>query len=292
MSGTPYIRFFSDDWIAGTQHLDLTERGVLITIVALTASTGVPPLADYKRLARRFGCTSAKARKSVAALVDLGKLRIVDGHIVNGRALKEVGISQKLCEKQSENASARWAKKEEKGNKIKVSDDATALPPHMPEVCQPEPEPEPLKKEDTNVSLLDTAQAFDEIAQAVEAYNEASMRTGWPKVQIISPARRTAVRARIKDAGGMEGWGIAISKAEASSFLTGRTDRPFTASFDFIIKQENFTKIMEGNYDDRTSAPRTADQNRGPSGYTQAGGRGPDASIASIVARRRIERGQ
>jgi hypothetical protein len=149
-----------------------------------------------------------------------------------------------------------------------------------------------IEQEELVSSLPALSSDIDEVLQAVEAYNEASTRTGWPKAQTISPARRTAVRARIKDAGGMEGWGIAISKCEASSFLTGRTDRPFTASFDFIIKQENFTKIMEGNYDDRTSAPRTADQNRGPSGYTQAGGRGPDASIASIVARRRIERGQ
>jgi len=105
---------------------------VLITIVALTASTGVPPLADYKRLARRFGCTSAKARKSVAALVDLGKLRIVDGHIVNGRALKEVGISQKLSEKQSENASARWAKKRKKATKSR----SVMMPRHCHRICQ------------------------------------------------------------------------------------------------------------------------------------------------------------
>jgi hypothetical protein len=57
------------------------------------------------------------------------------------------------------------------------------------------------------------------------------------------------------------------------------------------VKTEWYLK-EKGNGNDRTSAPRTADQHRGPSCYTQAGGRGPDASIASIVARRRIERGQ
>jgi uncharacterized protein YdaU (DUF1376 family) len=35
MAGTPYIRFFGDDWLSGTQSLTLEERGVLITLVAM-----------------------------------------------------------------------------------------------------------------------------------------------------------------------------------------------------------------------------------------------------------------
>jgi hypothetical protein len=154
LSGTPYIRFFGDDWLSGTQDLDLIERGALITIVALTASTGQPPKEDYKRLGRRFGCTPMKAKKSVLALIELGKLHIVDGAIINGRALKEVGISQKLSEKQTENANARWSKKTEKGNEYSTVDHATAMPPHMPKTCQPEPEPEPDKERESKDSCV------------------------------------------------------------------------------------------------------------------------------------------
>ena len=152
MSGTPYIRFFGDDWLSGTQDLDLIERGALITIVALTASTGQPPKEDYKRLARRFGCTPMKAKRSVLSLIELGKLHIADGAIINGRALKEVEISQKLSEKQSENANARWSKNTGKGKEINGSDDATAIPAHMPKTCQPEPEPEPERKKEKRVT--------------------------------------------------------------------------------------------------------------------------------------------
>jgi hypothetical protein len=92
---------------------------------------------------------------------------------------------------------------------------------------------------------------LDEVSQAVSAYNDAAERAGWPSVKKVSPDRRRHLVARIKDAGGIDGWQKAIARAEASSFLTGRTDRPFSATFDFIIKQANFTKIIEGNYDDR-----------------------------------------
>tara|TARA_R110000772_G_scaffold45492_1_gene104208 strand:- start:854 stop:1648 length:795 start_codon:yes stop_codon:yes gene_type:complete len=152
MSGTPYIRFFGDDWLSGTQDLDLIERGALITIVALTASTGQPPKEDYKRLSRRFGCTPMKAKRSVLALIELGKLHISDGAIINGRAIKEVGISQKLSEKQTENANARWSKNNGKGNESNDDDDAVAMPAHMPKGCQPEPEPEPIRKKEKRVT--------------------------------------------------------------------------------------------------------------------------------------------
>jgi uncharacterized protein YdaU (DUF1376 family) len=139
MNGVPYIRFFGDDWLAGTQELSLEERGALITIVALTSSTGRGPEADFKRLARRFGCTPGRAKKIIMSLVDLGKITIEDGSLNNKRALFETKNSQKNSEKQSEKANQRWSKKDEKCNKIKGVENAAALPGE----CQPEPEPEP-----------------------------------------------------------------------------------------------------------------------------------------------------
>jgi uncharacterized protein YdaU (DUF1376 family) len=139
MSGVPYIRFFGDDWLSGTQELSLEERGALITIVALTATTGNGPEADYKRLARRFGCTPGRAKKIIMSLVDLGKITIEDGNLNNRRALIETKNSQKNSKKQSEKANHRWSKKAEKDNKNKAGGDAAA----MPGQCQPEPEPEP-----------------------------------------------------------------------------------------------------------------------------------------------------
>ena len=149
MGGVPYIRFFSDDWLSGTNALSLEERGALITLVALTASTGEPPKADYQRLSRQLGCTPGRAKKIIEALVDLGKIGIDGGSIINRRALTETEISQKNSEKQSEIARARWSKNPEKSNEIKDGHDATA----QPWQCQPEPEPEPYKDRDTIVSL-------------------------------------------------------------------------------------------------------------------------------------------
>lgn len=149
MSGVAYIRFFPDDWLAGVQDLSLEERGALITIVALTASTGQPPKDDFQRLARRFGCTPGRSKKVIDSLIRQGKLWLDDGEILNRRALDELENSQKNSQKQSQIASKRWEKFKKKSNEINSSADAMA----MPETCQPEPEPE--EKYSSYISLGD-----------------------------------------------------------------------------------------------------------------------------------------
>lgn len=43
-------------------------------------------------------------------------------------------------------------------------------------------------------------------------------------------------------------------KAEASDFLTKRNSTGWKAGFDWLMKPENYTKVLECNYDNRNSA--------------------------------------
>ena len=40
-----------------------------------------------------------------------------------------------------------------------------------------------------------------------------------------------------------------FEKAEASSFLKGSNNRNWIANFDWLIKDENMAKVLDGNYD-------------------------------------------
>jgi len=104
----------------------------------------------------------------------------------------------------------------------------------------------------------DTPPPIDEIAACVSAYNATADRAGWPKVQTVSRARRAALSQRLRECGGATGWEVALAKAEASDFLNGRTAKPFTASFDFLTQAKSFTKLMEGNYDNRIGNSSTS----------------------------------
>lgn len=91
--------------------------------------------------------------------------------------------------------------------------------------------------------------------EAVRAWNEAAERLGLPTVQRLTKAREAALRQRLHEVGGLEGWAAALAKVEASAFLNGTAPRGrghenWRCTFDFVVKAENFTKLMEGNFDD------------------------------------------
>ena len=86
--------------------------------------------------------------------------------------------------------------------------------------------------------------------EAVAIWNDHASRHSWPKVQRLNPERTRSLIKRLQEVGGLDGWRIAMSKAAASSFIEQST----FFSFDWVIKPKNFTKLMEGNYDNRPSS--------------------------------------
>lgn len=97
------------------------------------------------------------------------------------------------------------------------------------------------------------------LTEAVEVYNAEAEKAGWAKVQRLTDVRRAALKARLAECGGLEGWQTAMAKAGESKFLTGKVPRGkghenWRPDFDFFLKATNFTKLMEGTYDDRTGA--------------------------------------
>ena len=66
----------------------------------------------------------------------------------------------------------------------------------------------------------------------------------------MTEARRKAVKARISQYD-KETVFTVLKKVAASPFLLGCNDRNWKCDFDWIFKAGNFTKILEGNYDEK-----------------------------------------
>jgi predicted phage replisome organizer len=77
-----------------------------------------------------------------------------------------------------------------------------------------------------------------------------SIVTNLPKVTVLSANRKKTINARLKDYD-IETITKVFEKTQESNFLSGKNDRTWKASFDWVIKSENFVKILEGNYDNR-----------------------------------------
>lgn len=71
------------------------------------------------------------------------------------------------------------------------------------------------------------------------------------KAETLNEPRRKVIRARWRDLGGLDGILALFQRVRASPFLTGQTDEPFFATFDWVMGPKNFPKVLDGNYDDR-----------------------------------------
>ena len=84
----------------------------------------------------------------------------------------------------------------------------------------------------------------------------------FPKLMSLSDARKKAIRARLKTYS-VDDFELMFKKAEASSFLKGSNNRNWSATFDWLIKDSNMAKVLDGNYDNKvgqSKGNKVADQ--------------------------------
>lgn len=87
----------------------------------------------------------------------------------------------------------------------------------------------------------------------VAAFN--SICVSFPSVKALSDARKKAIKARLNTYS-LDDFKTLFEKAEASSFLKGKNSSNWSATFDWLIKDSNMAKVLDGNYDDKPVAYR------------------------------------
>lgn len=83
----------------------------------------------------------------------------------------------------------------------------------------------------------------------VDLYNQYCQSL--PRCTRLSDARRKAIKARLNGGYTMGDFEAMFKAAGQSSFLAGKNDRNWTASFDWLIKDGNMAKVLDGAYQDR-----------------------------------------
>ena len=90
----------------------------------------------------------------------------------------------------------------------------------------------------------------DDAQRVVELYH--SICISFPKIRSLSDVRKKAIKARLNTYS-TDDFKALFENAEASSFLKGKNDRNWTATFDWLIKDANMAKVLEGNYADKAT---------------------------------------
>jgi predicted phage replisome organizer len=78
-----------------------------------------------------------------------------------------------------------------------------------------------------------------------DMYNDTCV--SFPRVNTLSEARKKAIKARLKIYT-IDDFKRMFEMAEKSYFLKGGNDRNWCANFDWMIKDANMAKILDGNY--------------------------------------------
>lgn len=84
--------------------------------------------------------------------------------------------------------------------------------------------------------------------QIVDLYH--SICKSFPKLRSVSESRKKAIKARLNTYS-LEDFKTVFQNAENSTFLKGKNGTNWTATFDWLMKDANFVKVLEGNYADK-----------------------------------------
>jgi hypothetical protein len=270
----PWLKFYPTDWRSdpALRMCQLSARGLWIEMIALMHEaipyghllvSGRSP--TDAQLAVLVGTTPEQIPALVGELESAGVFSRTREGVIYSRKMTRIAKKAAVARKNGKN-----------GGNPTLCNNGENKPSDNHEVNHRDKPQKPEARSQTDKDKDAYASSSDEAA-AVADYNDAASRTGWSVVQRMSKSRFSALRARMKDAGGLDGWRAAIRKAEASDFLCGRKpgrDGAFFASFDFLTQSTSFTRLMEGNYDNRTEHRPQPPQGRQ---------NGPDAAIEQIA---------
>ena len=94
--------------------------------------------------------------------------------------------------------------------------------------------------------------------RVVEAWNSLGLQQ---LVKVTASSKRgQMLLSRIREYG-EEAVLEAIDRIRYSSFLKGQNEKGWIITFEWFVKPNNFTKVLEGNYDDRHAAGQTKTAN-------------------------------
>lgn len=218
---------------------------------------GRVPYTD-KMLATIFRMKEATVTLALQTFQQFGMIEIIDGVITIPNWEKHQSLDKlEVAKEQTRQRVARHREKQkllaESNAACNVTRNVTVtqcnadrIEEDIEEDIDIEKEKEKREKE-KNESPGDSAPS----QQIVDLYN--SICTSLPSVRTLSNSRKNAIKTRLKQYS-LDDFKVLFEKAESSSFLKGDNSRNWVATFDWLIKDANMAKVLDGNFDNRQNS--------------------------------------
>lgn len=234
----PWFPFYFSDYASKTDHLSLAEHGAYLLLMSAYYKTGrLPANAEQlQRICRAFADEEVAALHSV-----LQQYFVLEGdRYIHTRIEEELQKSNEISKKRANAAKIKHANAHANAEQVHT---------------QPQPQPQEEKKDVTNVTSVRSKLADNcPHQEIIDIYHEVLPMC--PRVRQWTAARQAALRQRwreSKERQSLDWWRKFFAYVAKSKFLTGQTEGrngspPFVAGIEWLTKQANMTKVIEGQY--------------------------------------------
>ena len=189
-----------------------------------------------KMLATIFRRKEATVQLALKTFEQFGMVEILDGVIT----IPNWGKHQNLDQLESKKEYMKNYMREYREKQKQLSCKTNCKTNSKANVSEADKEEDKNKKENKNIDYEAIKDAFNSFCPSLSS------------VKSMSEARKKSIRARLNSYT-IEDIYEAFRKAEASEFLKGKNNRNWQANFDWIIKDANMAKILDGNYDNKNN---------------------------------------
>lgn len=197
-----------------------------------------------KMLATIFRMKEATVTMALQTFEQFGMVEIIDGVITIPNWEKHQSLDKlEQAREQTRQRVARHREKQKLLAECNVTSNAIVTQSNADRIREDKE-----RDKDKEIEIESKSGNAATPSQIVELFN--SICISFPSVRTLSEARRKAIKARLNTYT-LEDFKQCFEHAEASSFLKGSNNRDWTATFDWLIKDTNMAKVLEGNYADK-----------------------------------------
>ena len=254
----PWFKFYPSDWINGTRGLSLEERGAYMTILALMYDQQGAIPDDERWMCGALDCDVRVWRRLRDKLCRYGKITPnTDGFLINRRVLEEVRSAELLAEvRRKSGRSGGQQSGISRAMPLKTNEEREANASKMLLYARASSESEDITsseaKASSEVPITLVSSKRDDVREAVEAWDEAAHRQGWPKIAKLAPARRQMIAARLREHG-LDTWREMIARLASLEWANDPSKRDskhanWKPHIDWFAKSATFLKLLEGVY--------------------------------------------
>lgn len=197
-------------------------------------------------------------RLALKVFEQYGMIEIVDGAITIPNWEKHQNLDK--LEQAKEKNRQRVARHREKQKQLALQDKCNDY--SNDDVMQCNDTDKIRLEEDKNRLDIDKRKNID-YEQIKDLYNATCV--SFPRLTVLSDNRKKAIKARLHTYT-IEQFKQMFEIAEQSDFLKGANNRDWSANFDWLIKDSNFAKVLEGNYNNTPNRTQQGYQRQQPSG--------------------------